>query len=157
MARLEAESLHQRSVTDRVSDSITRFAGSTTSIILHIIWFSIWIIVNAGRIDGIKPFDPYPFIFLTLVVSIEAIFLSIFVLISQNRMTHLADRRAHLDLQVNLLAEQENTIILRMLETLCEKEGIATGPMTKEVQAFFAAKDLHALADELNRELPEDR
>ena len=114
IARLENEALHQRSLTGRISDGVTRFAGSSVFIVLHIIWFSLWIILNMGRVRGIHPFDPYPFTFLTMVVSLEAIFLSIFVLISQNRMAHQADRRAHLDLQINLLAEQENTLMLRM-------------------------------------------
>jgi uncharacterized membrane protein len=86
IARLENEALHQRSLTDRVSDSITRLAGSSVFILVHIIWFTIWIILNLGRVPAIHPFDPYPFTFLTMVVSLEAIFLSIFVLISQNRM-----------------------------------------------------------------------
>src|SRR5207249_1655562 len=109
-----------------ISDSITRFAGSSLFIVLHIIWFTVWIILNLGSVHIIHSFDPYPFTFLTMVVSLEAIFLSIFVLISQNRMAHQADRRAHLDLQINLLAEQENTMMLRMLETLCERHGIKT-------------------------------
>jgi uncharacterized membrane protein len=156
IARLENEALHQRSMTDRVSDSITRFAGSSVFIVLHIVWFTVWIIVNLGRIHGIHPFDPYPFTFLTMVVSLEAIFLSIFVLISQNRMAHQADRRAHLDLQINLLAEQENTMMLRMLEKLCEQQGIKTEAVNEEIQALFEKTDLHALMHELEKQLPEE-
>jgi uncharacterized membrane protein len=98
IAGLEHQALHQRSFT-------------SVFIAIHIVWFTVWISLNLGRIDGIHAFDPYPFTFLTMVVSLEAIFLSIFVLISQNRMAHQADRRAHLDLQINLLAEQENTMM----------------------------------------------
>ena len=154
IARLEHEALYQRSLTDRVSDNITRFAGSSVFIVLHIVWFTVWIILNRGRTDGIQPFDPYPFTFLTMVVSLEAIFLSIFVLISQNRMAHQADRRAHLDLQINLLAEQENTMMLRMLERLCEQQGIKTESVNEEVQALFEKTDLHALMRELEKQLP---
>ena len=156
IARLEHEALHQRSVTDRVSDSITRFAGSSLFILIHIIWFTIWIVLNLGRVNGIHPFDPYPFTFLTMVVSLEAIFLSIFVLISQNRMTHQADRRAHLDLQINLLAEQENTMMLRMLESLCERQGIKPEPLKEEIQSLFEKTDVHALMHELEKQLPEE-
>ena len=74
--------------------------------------------MNTYRPFGVKAFDPYPFGLLTMVVSLEAIFLTIMVLISQNRMTMQADRRAHLDLQVNLLAEQEATAMVRMLERI---------------------------------------
>jgi uncharacterized membrane protein len=156
IARLENEALHQRSVTDRVSDSITRFAGSSMFILLHVIWFTAWIILNEGRIHGIHPFDPYPFTFLTMVVSLEAIFLTIFVLISENRMAHQADRRAHLDLQINLLAEQENTIMLRMLEGLCEQQGITTESLKAEVQSLFEKTDVHALMHELEKQLPSE-
>jgi uncharacterized membrane protein len=156
IARLEHEALHKRSLTDRISDRITRFAGSSVFIGLHIIWFSVWMILNLGRIDRIHPFDPYPFTFLTMIVSLEAIFLSIFVLISQNRMAHQADRRAHLDLQINLLAEQENTMKLRMLERLWEQQGIKTESVNEEVHALFEKTDLHALMHELEKQLPDE-
>ena len=72
-----------------------------------------------------KPFDPFPYAFLTLVVSLEAIFLSLFILMSQNRAALHADRRAHLDLQINLLAEHESTKTLELLKALCEHHGLA--------------------------------
>jgi uncharacterized membrane protein len=156
IARLENEALHQRSLTDRVSDTITRFAGSSVFILLHIVWFIVWVVLNLGRIPAIQPFDPYPFTFLTMVVSLEAIFLSIFVLISQNRMSHQADRRAHLDLQINLLAEQENTIMLRMLESLCERQGIKTEALKEEIRALFEKTDVHALMHEIEKHLPDE-
>jgi uncharacterized membrane protein len=75
-------------------------------------------------IPGILPFDPFPFSFLTLVVSLEAIFLTLLVLMSQNRMTKEADKRAHLDLQINMLDEQETTMILRMVQKIAEHLGL---------------------------------
>ena len=125
-------------------------------IVLHIMWFAVWIVLNMGRLQGIQPFDPYPFTFLTMVVSLEAIFLSIFVLISQNRMARQADRRAHLDLQINLLAEQENTMMLRMLESLCERQGIKTEWLKEEIQSLFGKTDVHALMHELEEQLPDE-
>src|SRR5262245_45669196 len=98
-------------------------------------------------------FDPYPFTFLTMVVSLEAIFLSIFVLISQNRMAHQADRRAHLDLQINLLAEQENTMMLRMLEQLCERQGIKTESLKEEIQSLFEKNDINELMHRVVQQL----
>ena len=74
---------------------------------MHVVWFAGWILANG--LPGIKHFDPFPFTFLTLVVSLEAIFLSTFILISQNHETLLSERRNQLDLQINLLREQENT------------------------------------------------
>ena len=91
---------------------------------MHVIWFGAWVFVNT--LPGIKPFDPFPFTFLTLMVSLEAIFLSTFILISQNHETRLSERRNHLDLQINLLTEQENTKMLRMLERIAEKVGANT-------------------------------
>jgi uncharacterized membrane protein len=155
IAGLETEALRERSLTDRISDAITRFAGSGVFVSLHIIWFIVWIALNAGSIRGLHPFDPYPFTFLTMVVSREAIFLSIFVLVSQNRMTRQADRRAHLDLQVNLLAEQENTMMLHMLRNLCEYHGIQPPSATEEVRSLFKKTDLHKLMRDLHTQLPD--
>jgi uncharacterized membrane protein len=76
---------------------------------LHVVWFAGWIAWNTWLVASWRPVDPFPFSFLTLVVSLEAIFLTLFVLISQNNLTRQSERRAHLDLQVNLLAEQEST------------------------------------------------
>ena len=111
IADLEERALHQRGAADRLSDAISRATGSGPFALFHLIGFSLWLLVNMGIVPGIEPFDPYPFNFLTLVVSLEAIFLSVFVLMSQNRLTRQAEKRAHLDLQVNMLAEQELTAI----------------------------------------------
>jgi uncharacterized membrane protein len=157
IARLENAASHHRSTTAVISDVIAGFAGSGTFILIHVGWFGIWVLLNVGLIPGIRPFDPYPFTFLTMIVSLEAIFLSIFVLISQNHMAHLADRRAHLDLQINLLAEQENTLILRMLRQLCEKQGIKHDQTTDIGDALFLKTDLEALMKDLEEHLPEDQ
>jgi len=157
IARLENAAAHHRSATAVVSDVIASFAGSGTFILIHVAWFGIWVVLNVGWFPGISPFDPYPFTFLTMIVSLEAIFLSIFVLISQNHMAHLADRRAHLDLQINLLAEQENTLILRMLRQLCEKQGIKHDKNTDIGDALFLKTDLEALMRDLEEHLPEDQ
>ena len=124
IAKLEKESVLKRSVAEHVADKVTKFAGSTPFILLHALWFGGWILVNCGHIFGIKAFDPYPFSFLTLVVSLEAIFLTLLVLMSQNRMTKEADKRAHLDLQINMLDEQETTLILRMVQKISTHLGL---------------------------------
>ena len=92
-----------------------------TFVWVHVIWFGLWMLVNL--IPGVHHIDPFPFTFLTLVVSLEAIFLSTFILISQNHDTKLSERRNHLDLQINLLSEQENTQMLMMLKAIAEKVG----------------------------------
>ena len=85
IARLEQQMLHSRSGADRIGAAITRIAGSLVFVGVHAVWFAAWIAVNAELVPGVPVFDPYPFSFLTLVVSLEAIFLAIFVLMSQNR------------------------------------------------------------------------
>ena len=125
VAQIDKAALAKRSATDRIVDIITAFCGSMSFVWVHLIWFGAWVAVNV--IPGLPKrlhFDPYPFQLLTLVVSLEAIFLSTFILISQNRQGHLADRRNHLDLQINLLSEQENTKMILMLETIQQHLGI---------------------------------
>ena len=95
-----------------------------TFVWVHVVWFAGWVLANG--LPGIRHFDPFPFTSLTLVVSLEAIFLSTFILISQNHETLLSERRNQLDLQINLLTEQENTKMLRMLERIAEKVGANT-------------------------------
>ena len=109
-----------KSLQERGADAITRFSGSMTFVYIHAAWFAVWIVVNLG-FAGLPPFDPYPFGLLTLIVSLEAIFLSTFVLLSQNRQAVLADHRADLDLQINLLAEYEVTRILLLVDAIAEK------------------------------------
>ncbi len=113
----------QRTTEERIADAITDFSGRMYFVYFHVIWFGIWIIINLGFF-GIQPFDPYPFGLLTMIVSLEAIFLSTFVLISQNRISAEADRRADLDLQIGLLTEHELTRVLIMLDAIQDKMGI---------------------------------
>jgi len=116
---LEEAAKANRSEANRLADLIARFCGSMTFVWVHVVWFAGWVLANS--LPGIRHFDPFPFTFLTLVVSLEAIFLSTFILISQNHETALSERRNQLDLQINLLTEQENTKMLRMLERIAEK------------------------------------
>jgi uncharacterized membrane protein len=108
---------------ERVADRITAFAGSMRFVYLHTAWFSLWILVNLGLVaaalGGLRaPFDPFPFGLLTMIVSLEAIFLSTFVLISQNRQAAVADHRAELDYQVNCRSEAEIAKLTALVEAL---------------------------------------
>lgn len=150
---LEEEALHNRSLVNHVSDAITHFSGTIAFVILHALWFVIWIAVNVGWIPYFGIFDPYPFNFLTLIVSLEAIFLSTFVLMSQNRMAYQAERRAHLDLQINLLDEQETTAVLQLLQRICRHLGLETDPSEK-VNQLTRETDVHKLVNELDKKLP---
>ena len=123
IVRLRMKTSRERSLQDKIADSITGFSGRMVFIYIHILWFMAWVVMNSGRL-GNTPFDPYPYGLLTTIVSLEAIFLSTFVLISQNRMGQLAEHRADLDLHIDLLTEYEITRILQMLDAIQEKIGI---------------------------------
>lgn len=107
-----------RIFSERLADTINTFFGSTEFAIAHILWFGAWLTVNSGYIPGIIPFDPYPYGLLTMVVSLEAIFLSIFVLISQNRQSQIDNLREEVHLQVNMIAEEEITKVMHMVHGL---------------------------------------
>lgn len=112
----------ERSVADHLADFITRFCGSISFVWVHVVWFALWI--GGNVYFGSSSIDHFPFNLLTLVVSLEAIFLSTFILISENRQSRMDERRSRLDLQINLLAEQENTKMLRLLKEIAEKLGV---------------------------------
>jgi uncharacterized membrane protein len=150
IARLERDALHDRTAIDRLTDAITHAAGSAVFVTLHALAFGGWIAFNSLSTAGI---DPYPFSLLTLAVSLEAIFLSVFVLMSQNRMTRQADKRAHLDLQVNILAEQELTAILRMVHALCKQAGVNVKIRDVQVEQLLQETDIHRIAVEVDQEL----
>jgi len=119
IALLEDVASAKRSRADKAADHISKFVGSMLFVYLHLFWFATWVICNSAAIVPKEfHFDPYPYTFLTFVVSLEAIFLSTFILISQNHEELLARRRNHLDLQINLLSEQENSKILQMLTAI---------------------------------------
>lgn|SRR5574338_1509972 len=124
VARLEQGAREQRTHLDRIAERIANFCGSMTFVWVHVIWFGGWILFNS--LPRLPHVDPFPFTFLTLVVSLEAIFLSTFILISQNLETRISERRSHLDLQLNMLAEQENTKMITLLLAIAEKVGADT-------------------------------
>jgi uncharacterized membrane protein len=119
--QLEESAKRERTRSDLVAEAIANFCGSMTFVWVHVVWFGAWIVINVA--PGIPHLDPFPFTFLTLVVSLEAIFLSTFILISQNHDTKISERRNHLDLQINLLSEQENTKMIVMLQAIAAKVG----------------------------------
>ena len=123
--RLEESAKEERTRSDLVAEAIANFCGSMTFVWVHVVWFGAWIAINA--VPGIRHLDPCPFTFLTLVVSLEAIFLSTFILISQNHDTKISERRNHLDLQINLLSEQENTKMIVILQAIAAKVGAEVG------------------------------
>ena len=145
IVRMRVEHERRKGVEERIADALTLFSGSMVFVYVHAIWFGFWILFNIGWLGG-APFDPFPFSLLTLIVSLEAIFLSTFVLISQNHAGAIADKRADLDLQINLLAEHEVTHLLTLVDAIANHLGIDTDKELEELKKNVGAKQL---ADEL--------
>lgn len=120
---------------DRLADAITAFAGSMHFVLVHLLVYGLWIIWNLGWL-GLTPFDP-SFVVLAMVASVEAIFLSTFVMISQNRMAVQADKRADLSLQISLLAEHEVTRLVILVTEIARKMDIAAAD-DPEIQELMA-------------------
>jgi uncharacterized membrane protein len=111
--------------------------------------FTGWIAANVGLVPGLQPFDPFPFPFLTMTVSLEAIFLALFVLASQNRLARQADRRSHLDLQIDLLAEREMTAVLRLLRDIAAHLKVETSVTSEQLRDLAKRTDLHQLTSRM--------
>ena len=156
IAKLEHEALNRRTPTERASDAIAKLVGNIGFLLAQLVLILGWCLVNLHMIPGAKAFDPFPFGVLALVVSSESVFLTIFVLISQSRMARQSERRAHLDLQVGMLSEQELTTILQMLQKLCQHLGVNVDSSRQEVQSFSKTTDVSKLASELEDKLPEE-
>jgi uncharacterized membrane protein len=158
IAQLEQAFEQQRTTVDVISDWVTRFTGSIRFILAHVVGFTIWILLNSVLLPEADHFDPYPFGFLGLVVSLEAIFLSTFVLMSQNRQNRMTDQWAHVDLQVSLLAEQEATKMLQMLQRIYDYLGLEKEARhDKELKDLAEATQVERLVEELARARDPDK
>ena len=153
MRRLEELADAERSFADKAAAFVATFCGSITFVWVHVVLFAAWLLFNT--LPGLPHFDPYPFTFLTLCVSLEAIFLSAFILISQNYEMRISDRRNQLDLQINLLAEQENTKMLQLLEAIAHKVG-AGGENDPEIRALEQATRPETLARQIEEAYRQD-
>ena len=148
MHQLEEAAMSRRNGADRVASAIARFCGRMSFVWLHVVVFAGWIAYNS--LPWFQAFDPYPFTFLTLVVSLEAIFLSAFILISQNYDMRVSERRNQLDLQINLLSEQENTKMLQLLDAIARKLGVSQED-DPEIEALEQATRPETLARQIEK------
>ena len=130
-----------RKAENRVSDKITAFAGTMRFVYIHSVWFGLWIAINLGLLGAALIFDEYPFGLLTLIVSLEAIFLSTFVMISQNRQAKSAEIRSDLDYKTNVMAEREIDIIMRALQRMAEKQGIGVDDLVSDLESLRKTMD----------------
>ena len=150
--KLEEEFTQNRTFSDYVADRIGGFTGSLKFIVIHAVVLGAWLLWNSL---GPKEWrwDPFPYILLSVLVSCEAIFLSTFVLMKQNRMSRREDMRAHLDLQINLLSEREMTLVLQLLQRISTRLGVRP---SSEIDELAEETSVEALATELRDILPEE-
>jgi len=144
---LEGLAVADPSFADRAASFVARFCGSIYFVLAHALLFGGWILFNS--LPGLPHFDPFPFTLLTMVGSLEAIFLTSFILIAQNYTMRVSERRSQLELQVNLLAEQEATKTLQLLEDIARTVGASRGH-DPEVAALAKATRLDTLAREID-------
>ena len=137
----------EASAEERVAEAITRFTGSMRFVYLHLALFGFWVAAKLGWVPGVPAWDP-SFVVLAMAASVEAIFLSTFVLISQNRMAAAADKRADLDLQVSLLAEHEVTRLVTLVSGIADRLGVKT-EADAEVEEIARDVAPEAVLDEL--------
>jgi uncharacterized membrane protein len=148
IVKIEQRDRTAMSWSDKLADRITAFSGSMLFFYLNALWFAIWIPLNLGWF-GIEPFDPFPFGLLTMVVSLEAIFLATFVLISQNRQAALADKRAKVDLQLDMLAEQEVTKVMNLVLEIHNHLGLSA-PDDPEIREMRRRTDIDQVLDKID-------
>ena len=155
IGQIEQDFVRHRSTVDRLGETISRYAGSIGFAVTHVCGVSGWLAINVGM-TALRPFDPYPFSFLGVLVSLEAIFLSTFVLMAQKRQARQAEHWAHLNLQISLLSEQEATKMLQMLTMVCNQLGIKTS-QDRELKEMVEKTPIAHLAQELAQNLENPR
>jgi uncharacterized membrane protein len=154
IADLERQALDEASLGERVGHALIRFAGTMFFVAAQMVAMAVWIVWN-----GVGParlrFDPYPYSLLSFIVSFEGVLIATFVLIAQNRMSRHSDARDQLHLQVNLLAEQEMTLMLKLLRRIAQRLDIPETAEEVRTEKIAAETDVHGLAARLRREVPE--
>jgi uncharacterized membrane protein len=148
--RMESDALQPRSHAEVAIEAIAGFIGTISFVVAQIAMFVGWVIVNAGMISQITPFDPFPYPLFSSATSLEAVLIAAFVLKKQNRMGVIADRRDHLDLQVNLLTERRATQIIQMLDRISQGLGVEqhddaeSRELTRHVAVEHLVKEVHS-------------
>lgn len=155
IVELEERSHRERSRKERISDRITTAAGTLGFISFQLAASAAWMVWNALAPAALR-FDPYPYGLLTIIVSLEAMLIATFVLITQNRMSRQSDARDHLNLQIDLLSEQELTLLLRLVRRIADHLGVAPPPDSEAdaAEKLAAETDVGTLMRTLERELP---
>jgi uncharacterized membrane protein len=153
IAQMQEHLSSHRSLIERTADTIGGFSGSMAFVLLHVTWFTFWFLWNTGVIPNRHHFDPFPFILLAMIVSVEGVLLSTFVLMKQNRMQRQSDTRDHINLQIDLLAEKEVTKSLQLLRAICHKLEITEADLDAELAEMTSATSLDTLAGDVQSKL----
>lgn len=151
IVQLEAKQERRVAPANRLSEAIGKFAGTIAFVMLQIAFVGFWIALNSGVI--MAAFDPYPFVFLGVLLALEAVLLTSFVLIRQNRMSQKADQRGHLDLQINLLAEREITKVIQLLHRMSRQMGIEQLVTDQEARELSKDTEVEDVARDLKENL----
>jgi uncharacterized membrane protein len=154
VAELEQQFVQQRSSVDRIADAIGTFSGSFWFVALHAVILVVWFCINTGVLPVLPRFDPYPFILLCMIVSVEGVILSTFVLMKQNRMQHRTENRDHLNLQIDLLSEKEITKLLQMMRLVCRKLDIPEAELDLELREMSSVTSVDILSQEIKEKIP---
>ncbi len=154
VANLERSFEEAKTLPDRIGDAVGSFAGSLLFVSLHGAWFAAWLLINMGYLPGVRAFDPYPFAFLSTIVSVEAVLLSSFVLMKQNQAQRRSDHRDHLNLQIGLLSEKEITKTLQLLSEVARKLKVDEEHLDEELQEMAEHTSVDMLAERIQSELP---
>ena len=156
IVELEARARRAETRGERLGRRISAVIGSIGFVSLQVAAMVGWVGWNSWAAPRLR-FDPYPYGLLTFLVSLEGVLIATFVLIAQNQLSRESDERDHLNLQVDLLAEQEMTVVLRLLRRIGEHIGVAPDAETKRVEQFSAETDVVDIAEKLREELPSDK
>jgi uncharacterized membrane protein len=149
----EEEFLARRTTAERLGDSLGAFVGSLTFIVIHLLWFAGWILLNTLPVAHVHHFDPPPFSLLNVVVALEAIFLASFIVMRQSRMSRRSDERDHLILQVLMLAEKEVTAVLQLERHIAAKAGLTNLSTDEEIVKLSEKTSIDEMAETIKESL----
>ena len=151
----EEDAKRGRSRSETIHESVGNAIGTLTFVALELFGVGLWLLVNSGVFTALRTFDPFPFPLLGHIISVEAVLITAFVLMKQNRMSKLADRRAHLNLQINLLTERETTKMLGMVIEIGKRLEIHHGVFDEESVQLSRSLPIETLIEALHRKFPD--
>lgn len=151
----EQAASQRRTRSEAAYDCVSRFIGTWAFVALQLTSVVIWVAMNEGLTPRIPAFDPFPFPILNQIIALEAVLMTAFVLMKQNRMSKFADRRAHLDLQINMLTERETTKIIRILLEICARMGIQHKVLDDESRQLGRLLTIERLIEALHSKFPD--